>query len=193
MIALFLQEELESKRFSKDLLRVINDLNIPPEIISKYDLSNIADNNVRKLILKLYRGYGDNKEIFNNFPTNIEWYWCKLDKLDISKIKYIDYDYWIELTNGTRYIIDSKKNILMGKETFGVSNQPFIDGADYLKKGGIFPPIIILSSKESNNEMIVLEGHSRLASISLAFDYINTIDALIGFVKKEELYNWNKY
>lgn len=193
MVALFLQEELESKRFSKDLLKVIKNLNVNSKIISNYDLSKKNDNDIRKIILKLYRGYNDNKELFYNFPVNIDWYWCKLNKMDISKIKYIDYDYWIELSGGTRYATDSKNNILNGKEIFGVSNQLFIDGANYLKNGGIFPPIIILSSKEAHDEIIVLEGHSRLTSISLVIDQIKNIKALVGFVKKEELYKWNKY
>lgn len=122
MVALFLQEELESKRFSKDLLKVIKNLNVNSKIISNYDLSKKNDNDIRKIILKLYRGYNDNKELFYNFPVNIDWYWCKLNKMDISKIKYIDYDYWIELSGGTRYATDSKNNILNGKEIFGVSN-----------------------------------------------------------------------
>lgn len=193
MIALFLKGELTSKRFSKELLKIISDFNVNLNTISIYDLNNKTDNDLRKLVLRLYRGYGDNKEIFTNFPTEIDWYWCRLEREDIQKIKYIDYDYWTELTNGTRYTIDSKENILNGKEIFGVSNKPFVEGANFLKKGGVFPPIIVLAANDSNDEMIVLEGHSRLASISLVIDYIKSIDALIGFVKKEELYKWNQY
>jgi hypothetical protein len=193
MIALFLKEELFSKRFSKKLLKVINRLNVDTNIISNYDLNNNNENEIRKEILKAYRGYGNNTEIFKDFPSNINWYWCELKIQDILNIKFIDYDYWTDLTNGTRYIKDSKENILNGKEIYGVSNKPFIDGANYIKEGNKFEPLILLASIKNNDEIIVLEGHSRLASMSLVLDYIDKIDALVGFVNEEDLYKWNKY
>jgi hypothetical protein len=193
MIALFLHGEIKSKRFSKKLINIIKKLKLDLNIISNYDLNNETDNDSRRLILKLFRGYGNNKDLFNNFPTNINWYWTKLNKSDILKIKYIDYDYWVELTNGSRYVKDSSINILNGKEIFGVSNKAFIEGAEYLKNGGKFPPIIILSAIENNNEMIVLEGHSRLTSMNLVIDYVEDVEALIGFTNTDDLYKWNKY
>lgn len=193
MVALFLKEELNSKRFRDTLLGIIKKANIDESLILNYNLKNANENKIRKLILKEYRGYENNTGIFENFPKNIEWFWAELSLQDILNIKYIDYDYWVELTNGTRYVEDSKENILKGKEIFGVSNQPFIDGANYLKQGKKFDPIILLASKENNKELIVLEGHSRLTSMILVPESIRKIRALIGFVGKEELYKWNKY
>lgn len=193
MVALFLKEEISSKRFKNNLLTIINNFKVNINLIIDYNLNNKIENDIRKKILSEYRGYNKNKEIFKNFPKNIEWFWCEIDISDILNIKYINYDYWIELTNGTRYIKDSKENILKNKEIYGISNQSFLKGANFLKNGGIFEPLILLVSKENNNEIIVLEGHNRLASISLVLEKINKLKTLVGFVKRKDLFKWNKY
>jgi hypothetical protein len=193
MIALFLKEESNSKRFSESLDIILNDMNVDKNIISNYNINNNEENIIRKKVLSKYRGYENDINLFKNFPKDIDWYWVELNKEEIENIKYIDYDYWIELTNGSRYAKDSKENILTGKEIFGVSNQPFIDGYKYLKEGNEFDPIILLASKEDNSKMIVLEGHSRLTSINLALEVIDKIICLVGFTKEEQLMKWNKY
>ena len=193
MIALFLNEEIKSKRFSEKLNRIISELNIDSSIIIDYDLSNDNDNKLRKEILKIYRGYSLNEGLFKNFPDTIKWTWVDLDINDIKKIKYIDYDYWEELSNGSRYAWDSRQNILNGKEIYEVSNQPFLNGAEYLKLGNVFEPLILLSSEDNKDKMIVLEGHSRLTAMCLVPEYIDKITALIGYTKDIKLENWNSY
>ena len=190
MIALFLNEEIKSKRFSEKLNKIISKLNIDSSIIIDYDLTNDNDNKLRKEILKIYRGYSLNEGLFKNFPDTIKWTWVDLDVNDIKKIKY---DYWEELSNGSRYAWDSRQNILNGKEIYEVSNQPFLDGAEYLKSGNIFEPIILLSSEDDKDKMIILEGHSRLTAMCLVPECIDKITALIGYTKDIKLENWNSY
>ena len=74
-------------------------------------------------------------------------------------MKYIDYDYWVELSGGSRKAKDAAGNIRNGVEIFGVSNDGFLAGARALAGGSAFPPMIFVSDYEN---IIVLEATSGL-------------------------------
>jgi hypothetical protein len=192
MIALFLNGEIKSERWVNQINEIIEKKNIDKNIILNPNLNNNNENQLRKLVLKIFRGY-NNKEIFKNFPKKIDWNWALLDKNDILKIKYITYDYWEELTNGTRYAKDSVINIKNNKEIFGVSNNNFIKLSEYIKNGNKIEPLIILAPIEKKDNMIILEGHARLTAINLVIEYITEIKILIGFVEEKILNKWDKY
>jgi hypothetical protein len=192
MISLFISEEVKSARFKNNILEIINTEKIDRNIVDNPDLNNKKENKLRKLILKKFRGY-NNKGIFTDFPKSIDWNWVTLDKEDILKIKYISYDYWEELSNGTRYAKDSVENIKNGVEVFGVSNRNFVSLSEYIKEGKQLDPLIIMAPVENKQKMIVLEGHARLTGMNLAIKYISEIKVLMGFVKEKKLNKWNKY
>ena len=192
MIALFLFEEIKSERYEDRINEILKNENIPKNIIFNPNLDNNYENGLRKIVLKKFRGY-NNEEIFENFPKKIEWNWAILDKIDILKIKYITYDYWEELSNGTRYAKDSIINIKNNIEIFGISNNGFINLSEYIKNGNEIDPLIILTSFEKKDNMIVLEGHARLTAINLVIEYITEVKVLLGFVKESILNKWNKY
>jgi hypothetical protein len=192
MISLFISEEVKSARYKNNILEIINTEKIDKNIIDNPDLSNKADNKLRKLILKKFRGY-DNKGIFTNFPRKVDWNWVTLDKEDLLKIKYISYDYWEELSNGTRFAKDSVENIKNGVEVFGVSNRNFVTISEYIKQGNQLDPLIVMAPVENKQKMIVLEGHARLTGMNLAIKYITEIKVLMGFVKEKKLNKWNRY
>ena len=189
MVSLFLYEEIKSERWVNKINEILKKENINKDIILNPNLNNNSENQSRKLVLKKFRGY-NNKELFNNFPKKIDWNWVLLSKNDILKIKYITYDYWEELTNGTRLAKDSVKNNV---EIFGVSNSNFIKLSEYIKIGNKIDPLIILAPKDKKDNMIVLEGHARLTAINLVIEYITEIKVLIGFVDEKILNKWDRY
>ena len=192
MVSLFLSEEIKSERWKNEIVKIMELNNIKNNVILNPNLNDENENNLRKQILKQFRGY-NNTEIFENFPQNMKWNWAILDKNDIQKIKYIKYDYWEELSNGIRLAKDSVKNIQNNIEIFEVKNDNFIKLSEYIKNGNIFDPLIIIASNENNEKMVVLEGHVRLTAICLSIEYINEIKVLIGFVKEDKLNKWNEY
>ena len=192
MVALFLYEEIKSERWVNQINKILKKENINKNIIFNPDLNDNEENRLREMVLKEFRGYNDRK-IFNNFPKNIDWNWAILDKNDILKIKYITYDYWEELTNGTRYAKDSVVNIKNNIEIFGVSNNNFIKLSEYIRNGNKIDPLIILAPIEKKDNMIVLEGHARLTAINLVIEYITEIKVLMGFAEENILNKWDKY
>ena len=79
----------------------------------------------------------------------------------------------------------------MGKIVFGESNKICLDISKAVKKGHIFPELILVSTGKIG-KLVVLEGHARLTGFMLALDYIpDQIEVIIGFsrgMKKWDLY-----
>jgi hypothetical protein len=158
-------------------------LNLNKDIIINGNINSKEENQLRKKIMKIFRGYPD-EELFERFPKNIEWKFVQFDNTDIDRIYYINYDYWNELSNNTSKPIEAAKNIRSGIEIYDVSNQPFIDGEKLLeiKK---FPPIIILTSNEE--KYLIIEGHSRMTIYGLNPNKFANTYGFVGYCSEKEM------
>jgi hypothetical protein len=85
------------------------------------DWQNAQENALRRTILGAYRGYGRNEDYFIGFPADVRWERVTLTKQELEQVRYIEYDYWVELAGGTRMAVDGAKNAREGKVVFGVS------------------------------------------------------------------------
>jgi hypothetical protein len=193
MIAIFLKTEIDSKRFSDKLNEILINKNIDLKIIINPNIKNKEENDTRRYILNEYRGYEDKNRLFEGFPTNIEWYYILLNKDDIRRIRYINYDYWVELSKGSRYAIDAAKNIRKGIEVYGISNKHFIEVSEAFKRRTKFEPLILIAPIEDKEDMIVLEGHLRLTAYALAINYFDKIKVIVGYSSRKELEKWCMY
>lgn len=108
---------------------------------------------------------------------------------DLNNIRYINYDYWNELSNGTGSPLIASKNITQGKTVFNVSNASFFDGANLLKSGAKFKPCILLTA--DYNTFVVLEGHFRITCYAMCPKCFNGTRAIVIECSKNELNNWN--
>ena len=185
----FLTGELSSNRFSKDLLQTLHTLNAKETIITNANLKNKEENALRKEILGLFRGYGKNKDLFENFPNITDYSLCQFSQKDLKNIFYINYSYWNELSNNTSSPLEAAKNILKGKTIYNISNEPFINGAILLDKGKVFLPMIFLT--HDNKNFIVLEGHSRITIYALHPNKFKNIKCFVLKCSKEDLNKWN--
>lgn len=183
MILEFLKSEIDSKRFNKRLKKVIDELKLNIDIIYNGNILNEDENKNRLKTMNVFRGYPD-KELFKNFPKNIEWNLVELNQNDIEKVYYIDYDYWNELSNQTSSPIEAVKNINNGIEIYEVSNKPFIDGKEYIKNNK-FPPVILLTC--NNEKLLIIEGHSRMTIYGFDPTKLEGTYAYVGVCSEEEM------
>ena len=139
-------------------------------------------------IIKQFRGY-NNEELFENFPMTIEWFWTVFDNSDLPNIIYITYSYWDELSNYTGSPLEAAKTIKAGKTIFDVPNDGAIKGAEKLRKGHKFPPLIFLTD-ENEQRFIILEGHGRMTAYGLVPDLFQNVTVLLGICRSEELNTW---
>lgn len=188
MISEFLKTEYHSERFSERIKKVMKELLLDEGIILSADLNNADENNARKKILGEFRGYGLNRELFENFPNNIQWSLCNFVSDDLSKIRYIDYSYWNEMSSGTHSPLTAAQNIFDGIEIYGQSNEGFLKAAEFIKSGGKFPRPILLTSDFEH--FVIVEGHLRITAFALVPERFNNVECLVGKCSSDDLKKW---
>lgn len=178
VIAHFLKTEIESVRFRNKILAAVEKFGYTRKLITFPDLSDKEENEIRWRILKEFR-----TSTFHKFPEDVIWHRASLTKVELEKVKYIDYSYWNELSSGTRLPKVAAKNIQLGLEVFGESNKGFLKAAEHIKRGGSFPAIILVA-KDKQSELVILEGHLRMTAYFLAKECLPPeLEVIIGFSK----------
>src|SRR5262245_64221685 len=102
MIATFLREELESFRFGARIRGLLERADLPASMVSHPDLTDADSNAHRRELLAVHRGYGTREgHYLSGFPTRgVQWAWWALTPNELSSVKYIAWDYWLELSGG---------------------------------------------------------------------------------------------
>ncbi len=190
VISIFLKGEIKSKRFSQNLLTALKKLNANESIVLKPNIANSKENDLRKKVLEETRKYLTRKGLFEGFPDDTEWYRTEFpSSFLINNVKYINYDYWIQLTNGSRLPKDALGNIRSDKKIFNVSYENFLEASGDFKKNRSFDEIIIVSEKK---EFVVLEGHLRLTVFTLNKEILpEKINVIIGV--SERMSEWDNF
>ncbi|MDZ7586212.1 MAG: hypothetical protein U0946_00515 [Patescibacteria group bacterium] len=186
MISEWLKAEFWSPRFGKPIRKVLRQLKLSQNLLNHPNLNKPIENQKRKEVLWSYR-----QKLLTDFPQNISWEKISLSPEDLQKIKYINYDYWVNLSDDSRLPAAAIKNINQGVRIFNQSNQPFIKAAKYLTKHGFFPKLILIAT-QPRAQMVVLEGHLRLTAFLMEPAYMPLkLEAIIGY--SLDFKNWHLY
>ncbi len=169
MIACYLGAEATSPRHGPALHQAMTRLGVDSSVVVTADLSNAEDNAARRSLLTATRDYDTRRGIFDGFPRDVAWSRVGLKPREMLAVQYIDYDYWVELSAGSRLPTDAAATIRAGRTIFGESNQGFLDAAASLRQGSAFPELIIVASA-IDAPLVVLEGHLRLTAYGLVPD-----------------------
>jgi hypothetical protein len=166
MIALFLRTELASDRWRDALCVLLDCARLPERVITDPDLGDPAENRARRQILTWHRGYDTGDDYFDGFPDDVGWEWMGITPAELAAVRYIEDDYWVELSGGTRLAVDAAARIRAGVTVFGVSNAGVLDMARAVADGAQFPPLILVT-RGTTGDLVVLEGHARLTAFML--------------------------
>ncbi|ULL16377.1 hypothetical protein DVH26_19150 [Paenibacillus sp. H1-7] len=189
MIAEFLKAEIDSQRYGSTIKKALGDVEV--SIITNPNLNAEDENKYRKWLLGEVRGYGKNKALFENFPSEVNWRIAVFSQEDLQSVMYIDYSYWNGLSNNTRLPMDAAKNVLNNVEIYGVKNDGFRAINSVIKQGKTFPKMIFVSCNE-NSRIVALEGHARLTAYFIDKEYIPPeLEVIIGF--SEDFAAWDLY
>ena len=184
MVLTFLKEELDSRRFREPILEALMDAGASEELILEGDISSERQNVLRRQVLGFFRGYPD-REIFENYPRDIVWKYAAFEATDISKLRYVDYDYWNDLSKGTSSPIQAAETIRKGEKIYGISNQYYLEGKKLLEHGKSFSPLIVLTC--GNDVYLLLEGHCRATAYALLPEAFEGTEAYVGFCSVDAL------
>lgn len=168
MVAAFLRAEFFSPRFSGDLKKVLRSLNVMEAVITHPDITDTHQSELRAQVLGEYRGYQQNREMFDGVPGNLTWYEAEITQQELGNLHYVDYSYWNELTGNTHLVKDGVKNIQQGQIVFGVPHDRFWAVAERIVNGEHDFEPIILWGRDSDSPLEILEGHLRATAFGLA-------------------------
>src|SRR5260370_17357827 len=101
MIAVYLQTELNSVRFRRDIEAYAQKERIDLHMLHVPDWRNAQENALRRAILGMYRGYGRNEGYFIGFPAVVRWERVTLTREGLEQVRYIDYDFFVEPSSPT--------------------------------------------------------------------------------------------
>lgn len=177
MIAVFLLGELTSERWGQGIRAALDAAGQTEALITAADLGDADQNRARMALLAATRGYGEDRDVFENFPVRVRWVRATLTPGELARVRYIEYSYWNELSGGSRLATDAAQQIRQGITVFGVSNQRFVRAARAVERGEVFPPLILAGRRR--DDLICLEGHLRLTAYALA-GFPREIDCLVG-------------
>jgi hypothetical protein len=166
MVACFLCGELTSERFGAAVRRALAAADVPEQLVTNADLTNETANRVRREILGATRGYLRNQDLFDeDFPLTVAWNWAVLAPHELARVRYVFYDYWTELSGGTRLAVDAASRIRAGQRAFDVPNDRFLAAARAVADGAVFPPLILVGTRPES--LVCLEGNLRLTALAL--------------------------
>jgi hypothetical protein len=177
MVACFLSGELSSQRFGENLRSHLAAAGQAEQLLTHPDFSDPGANFARRAVLAAVRGYGEDRDLFENFPAHVTWIRALLSADEAVGVRYLDYSYWVELSGGSRRSADAAARIKAGLRAFDVPNEPFLDAAHALVSGERFPPLILVGETQDN--LVCLEGHLRLTAYALV-GFLTDIECLIG-------------
>ncbi|MCU7728525.1 hypothetical protein ODJ79_32845 [Actinoplanes sp. KI2] len=177
MVACFLLGELTSARFGAGLRRALAAAGRSERLLTDADLADPADNRARRALLAATRGYGENRDVFEDFPDQVRWIRAGLTAGELARVRYISYSYWNELSGGSRLPADAAERIRAGVRVFGVSNGRFIAAARAVRRGERFAPLILAGTRPET--LVCLEGHLRLTALALA-GFPAEVECLVG-------------
>jgi hypothetical protein len=185
MVATFLRTEIASLRSGPTILAILQRDGQDRSIVDEPDITDAADNKYRGRVLGEYHGYGRDEDLFRHVPRQVRWYRALATKSDLTQVRYIDYDYWTELSGGTRLAVDAAERIREGHPestwVFGVSNAGFWEMANALKAGASFPELILVGPDEKG-PLVLLEGHMRLTAYFLVPECIPPLlSVIVGY------------
>jgi hypothetical protein len=180
MVALFLRTELPAARFRDKLLALMDQAGLPERLVTAPNLDDPAENRAREQLLTQHREYGTRAGLFEGLPYDVCWEWMAITPAELATVRYIDYDYWVELSGGTRLPVDAAPRIRARVTPFGVSSDWALGMAQAVADGARFPPLILVTTGPSG-DLVVLEGHARLTAYMLGPDRLPPeLEVLLG-------------
>lgn len=163
MVLAFLRAEIASSRyFAEDLLAALADLGLDRSLVDRADLGDAEGNLSRRRVLEAYRGYPDTG-LFGRFPDDVTWSWVALTPEELADVRYIHWDYWLEVSDGSRRPADA---IARMRREWDVPGDDVREIADALARGSL-PLEIVVVGLPPGRGLVVLEGHVRLTGLLL--------------------------
>jgi hypothetical protein len=179
MIGVFLRAEIDSGRYGEKLRMLLARDGCTEAVLRRPDLGDEGANAYRRRLLDEHRGYGRREGLFFGFPLSVEWHRARLEPAEVLDILYIDWDWWLELSGGTRLPRDAARRILEGEvPDADLAEDELLAAA---LRAGPPPPELIAVTTPSHAPLVLVEGHARLTAYATFPRYLpEELEILLG-------------
>ncbi|MFF8868318.1 hypothetical protein ACF08B_40535 [Streptomyces sp. NPDC015139] len=181
VVAVWLGAEVHSDRFGALVGSLLQRDGLPAALVTDPDLTDGQANAARLGLLREYRGF-DQADIslesyVGGLPVrDLTWWRVRIDAADVARVHYINWDYWVEVTGGTRLAATFASEKLAGPG----EGEPFYTALRDAFVVGASVPEIILVDSGSGTRLVVLEGHVRATAMAMAGGKLKERTALLG-------------
>ena len=190
MVAAFLKAEVASPRYGSRLRLELVRLGLRPELLERPDTTDQLANGDRRAVLDAHRGYLSGTRLFDGFPDDVEWWLCCATPEDLAKVRYIDYDFWNDHSDGTRRPAVAAERLRANGKAAPAPEavEGIVEG---LRQGRVPPPLIVVGRSPSD-PLVVLEGHTRLTAYAFAPEALPPeLEVIAGWSKR--MGEWDLY
>jgi hypothetical protein len=136
-------------------------------------------------MLSAYRSW-PNQGLFGGFPRRVSWFRAALTRDEVLDILYIDWDWWLTITDGTRKPRDAASRIRAGL----VPGSTVEEHEPYAATAATNPKLIAV--RVPGSYLVLLEGHVRLTAYGLFPEYLPVrLEIYLG--ESPEMRRWSEY
>lgn len=123
--------------------------------------------------------------LFHGFPDDIAWFRAALTPDEVLAIRYIDWDWWLRISDGTRLATAAADRIRDGLVT-GVTAEGHEPIAARLRDGSAQDLIVV------GPPLVLVEGHVRLTAYALFPEYLPPeLEVFLG--KSPRIEEWSEF
>ena len=158
--AVWLAGELLSPRFGARVREELANVGAVEELVTAPDLGDAEQNRLRRELLDACRlGY-------YGAWFHLAWHRARLEPDGVLAIRYIAWDWWLEVSGGSRMPLD------------GASWHRAHGEEDRFRPGG---PPLIAGRADPSSHLVVIEGHARLTALAFHPEEIpRPLEILLG-------------
>jgi hypothetical protein len=122
-----------------------------------------AENEDRK------RAWRERDGLFDGFPHDVSWERVALTRDEVLSILYINWDWWLTVSNGTRLA------------TVAAEVQGRDEGDRAIAAGAATNPELIVVTDPERSKLVLLEGHARLTAYAAFPEYLpSELEVYVG-------------
>jgi hypothetical protein len=138
-------------------------------------------------ILDEYRAWKRRDGLFGGFPDDVRWCRAALTPDEVLDIRYIDWNWWLTLSGGSRRPRDAAERMCAGL----VPGAPVEVGDERIARAAATNPELIVV-RAPGSYLVVLEGHVRLTAYALYPGYLPPeLEVYLG--ESPEMESWSEY
>jgi hypothetical protein len=190
VVATFLRGELGSPRYGETLRTLLREAGEDEHVLVEPDIGDPREDSLREALLEAYRSWLSREGLFAGFPERVDWSYAALGPAEVLSILYINWDWWLRISGGTRLPLDAAARIRRD-EIPGATAEPNEPIAAGLRSADPPPPLIVVAPPD-HSRLVLLEGHVRLTAYALYPQYLpEELEVFLG--TSDEISRWSEF